>query len=404
MGHTAEGDRSMFLANVFLTKHDFSPKNGPVPSQPVNAYLWQPAACHNRHPRCEGKLVMPRTYTQGDEPIPGSGYRLSSFLGRGGFGEVWKATAPGGAEAALKIIHLGGQEGRKEFRALQLVKRIRHPNLVPIIAFWLKGHDGSILDDAIAGGDSLPADESGPAGLRRTMAAPPDLGRAQAAELIIAMGLGDLSLFDRFQQCRDEGREGIPRDELLGYMEDVAEAIDFLNSPVHDMGSGPAAIQHCDIKPHNLMIVGGAAQICDFGLARMLGADRTTSAAATIAYAAPECLQTGRPSASTDQYSLAVSYYELQHRRAAVPGRDAGGRDGCEAAGNTRFFASRRRRTSGAAPSHVARSDRAVPVGRGHGNGAASGPRPTRWQPPPKSITFNPRFVAVGVLSARWSC
>jgi hypothetical protein len=28
----------MFSAKVFLAKHDFSPKNGPVPSQPVNGY------------------------------------------------------------------------------------------------------------------------------------------------------------------------------------------------------------------------------------------------------------------------------------------------------------------------------------------------------------------------------
>src|SRR5271166_2498652 len=95
-------------------------------------------------------------YGPGDEPIPGSGYRVVSFLGRGGFGEVWKARAPGGAEAALKIIRLGGREGRKEFRALQLVKRIRHPNLVPIIAFWLKDQGGRVLNDAIAGLESLP--------------------------------------------------------------------------------------------------------------------------------------------------------------------------------------------------------------------------------------------------------
>ena len=77
-------------------------------------------------------------YGPGDEPIPGSGYRVVSFLGRGGFGEVWKARAPGGSEAALKIIRLGGLEGRKELRALQLVKRIRHPNLMPIFGFWLR--------------------------------------------------------------------------------------------------------------------------------------------------------------------------------------------------------------------------------------------------------------------------
>ena len=33
-----EGDRSMFSANVVLAKHDFSPKNGPVPNRTVNAY------------------------------------------------------------------------------------------------------------------------------------------------------------------------------------------------------------------------------------------------------------------------------------------------------------------------------------------------------------------------------
>ena len=208
---------------------------------------------------------MAHSYTQGDEPVPGSGYRLTSFLGRGGFGEVWKATAPGGAEAALKIIRLGGLEGRKEFRALQLVKRVRHPNLVPIIAFWLKGKDGSILDDAVTGQDYMSVDEPPSAPLRATMVAPPDVGRPQAAELILAMGLGDLSLFDRLDQCRAQGLDGIPPDELHRYMEDVAEAIDFLNSPLHDLGSGPAAIQHCDIKPHNLMIVGGAAKFAISG-------------------------------------------------------------------------------------------------------------------------------------------
>jgi len=33
-----EGDRSMFSADDFLAKHGFPPKNGPVPSRPVNGY------------------------------------------------------------------------------------------------------------------------------------------------------------------------------------------------------------------------------------------------------------------------------------------------------------------------------------------------------------------------------
>ena len=131
-------------------------------------------------------------------------------------------------------------------------------------------------------------------------------------ELIIAMGLGDQSLFDRLEQCQSEGLPGIPDDELLGYIEDSAEAIDYLNRPIHDLGAGPVAIQHCDIKPHNLVLVGGSVQVCDFGLARMMGADRATTAAASIAYAAPECLVAGKPSDTTDQYCLAVTFMVLK--------------------------------------------------------------------------------------------
>lgn len=234
-------------------------------------------------------------YREGDEPVPG--YRLEAFLGRGGFGEVWKADGPGGTPAAIKFISLSGKQGLKEFRALGLVKRIRHPNLVPITAFWLKDRDGRVLETEIS--DSLTHLPS--------KAAP-----GQPAELIIAMGLGDRNLLDRLEQCREEGLNGMPADELLDYLEDAARAIDYMNSPVHDLGHGLMAVQHCDIKPQNIMIVGGAAQVCDFGLARALDDVRVTTAAGSPAYGAPECLEGNKPSASTDQYSLAISYVELR--------------------------------------------------------------------------------------------
>ena len=85
---------------------------------------------------------MARRFKAGDEPVPG--YKLVGFLGRGGFGEVWKA-AGRGVDVALKIIDLGGKTGYKEFKALKLVKLIRHPNLVPIVGFWLTDEDGAAL-------------------------------------------------------------------------------------------------------------------------------------------------------------------------------------------------------------------------------------------------------------------
>jgi serine/threonine protein kinase len=252
-------------------------------------------------------MTQIRQYDVGDEPVPG--YRLTGFLGSGGFGEVWKATAPGGTQVAIKIINLAMKGALKEFRSLRLVKRIQYPNLVPILAIWLKDPKGEILEESAF--EEIAAQ---PSQLRGTLAAQTlaITRQSEPAELIIAMGLGHKSLADRLEECQRQGLTGIPVDELLKYLQDAARAIDYLNSPRHDLGSDATAIQHCDIKPPNILIVGDAAQVCDFSLARAVDDLRKTSLSFSPVYAAPEVIESNTPSPSTDQYSLAVSYVELR--------------------------------------------------------------------------------------------
>src|SRR5512147_1058407 len=70
----------------------------------------------------------------GSEPV--AGYRLINRLGRGGFGEVWKAEGPGGFKVALKFVALAEQAGPVELRALEFIRNICHPHLLTTFVAW----------------------------------------------------------------------------------------------------------------------------------------------------------------------------------------------------------------------------------------------------------------------------
>jgi hypothetical protein len=202
------------------------------------------------------------------------GFKLFKRIGRGAFGEVFLAEAPGGVNVAVKRIFrpLDDESSQRELQSLQLIRELRHPFLLQTQAFWS-------LED----------------------------------RLVIVMELADDSLADWNREVRQVSEEGIPVAELLAYFREAAEALDYL----HRMN-----VLHRDVKPANLLRLKGHAKVADFGLARMMEAKLASATfCGTPLYMAPEVWKK-TVCAQSDQYSLAIAYAELRTGRQIFSGAD----------------------------------------------------------------------------------
>ena len=186
-------------------------------------------------------------------------YRLSRRLGRGGMGTVFEGlNVETGQPAAVKVLnpHLAVEEGFRERFEIEIetLKKLKHPNIVRLYGFGQQ--DGVIF---------------------------------YAMELVHGTNLEDELQAGRRFNWRETTSLGIKLARALQH--------------AHDHG-----VIHRDLKPANLLLTpDGDLKLADFGIARLFGNTRLTSAGGlvgTAEYMAPEQADGRSITPQCDLYSL----------------------------------------------------------------------------------------------------
>jgi serine/threonine protein kinase len=208
----------------------------------------------------------------GSQPIPG--YRLIQRLGAGAFGEVWDAQDADGKLVALKFMDCRTKSNTlisSEIRVLRGLSELCHPNFIQLHGVHATSH-----------------------------------------YIALSMERADGNLEDLRQVYVEETGKNIPADHVLEMLDQVAIALDFL-AEVKLPGVNPSShgLQHCDVKPSNLLLIGDCVKIADFGLcAGTSWQTHRNGWRGTPPYAAPE-LWKGQATVGTDQFALCITFLQL---------------------------------------------------------------------------------------------
>ena len=207
-------------------------------------------------------------------------YELVRQLGRGAFGEVWKATdRDSETEVAIKLLPRELSHSPAEFEKVkenyQLVHTLAHPNI-------------ATYKDLVK--------------YVRPNSKDSDFGYFLVMEYVEGSTL-DLYVNDNF------ARRQCPLDKAIMIGKQIADALDFAHKK---------SIVHRDIKPENIMIdKEGDVKLLDFGLAAQVKTSmnrvskQVADSSGTMQYMSPEQWRGRRQTGMADQYALGCLMYEL---------------------------------------------------------------------------------------------
>lgn len=219
-------------------------------------------------------------------------YMLLSELGTGGFGSVFLAEdTVSGTRVAVKGLPPMVRNIREELENVRknfaLVSRLHHPNIAAALVLH-PVRNAEYADRSVA-----------------------ERLRVFSGDTMMVMEFAPGVTLSQWRKQFPDGC--VPQDKAEGIVRQLASALDY----AHEQ-----KIIHRDVKPSNVMIETRpdgslVARVLDFGLAAEIRSSmgrvsqQVTDTSGTRPYMAPEQWLGRKQTAATDQYALAVLYYEL---------------------------------------------------------------------------------------------
>lgn len=222
----------------------------------------------------EGASLKDQSSASGHVPcIPSTDFQIGEEIGKGNYGTVFKGSWLGSV-VAIKKLPLGKKGKHAQLnlikKEIELLSRLRHPNLIQLMAYCIEPTKAMILMEYVEGSD--------------------------LDDLIFPEGTPEIELTAEIK---------------LSVFLQISKGLAYLH------GQKPAII-HQDIKPSNILVSQNeVVKICDLGVSR-LRTMHTKSCGSTVkciagtpVYMAPECLlKETQTTTSSDIWSLGCTAIE----------------------------------------------------------------------------------------------
>ncbi|XP_057803693.1 probable receptor-like protein kinase At1g11050 [Salvia miltiorrhiza] len=211
------------------------------------------------------------------------GFSPKNFLGRGGFGMVYRGTLSDGTVVAVKKIIESDIEGNSEFcNEVEIISNLKHRNLLPLRGCCV-------------------ADNGAP---------------HESERYLVYDYMPNGNLDDHLFPVSTSGHSPLSWPLRKSIIMDVAKGLAYLHYGVKP------AIYHRDIKGTNILLDSEMrARVADFGLAKQSREGQshlTTRVAGTHGYLAPEYALYGQLTEKSDVYSFGVVVLEIMCGRKAL--------------------------------------------------------------------------------------